>query len=219
MFFHFSLQKAYSYLQNFPLQTADQALPKDNTSLGTFDLPRSKHFSFLLPQSLIITEWLLVGCNSVIYQTGINSVTQFAEVIQMEVVLSTTFFPNIFSQIVKLGTTNTTNFHLFSSVWLCFLPVQVLLVSLLPHGSICNQARKGNVPTLFRDNSNKTSISKVQPENSYPESAPFFLSFCSRDTGQRQPTQMYMSALSVLPVRQWKLLTWWWTRCEQCTEQ
>lgn len=58
------------------------------------------------------------------------------------------------------------------------------------------------VPTLFRDNSNKTSISKVQPENSYPESAPFFLSFCSRDTGPRQPTQMYMSALSVLPVRQ-----------------
>lgn len=32
------------------------------------------------------------------------------------------------------------------------------------------------VPTPFRDNSNKTNISKVQPENSYPESAPLFLS-------------------------------------------
>lgn len=34
------------------------------------------------------------------------------------------------------------------------------------------------VPTPFRDNnktSNKTSISKVQPENSYPEIAPLFL--------------------------------------------
>lgn len=103
-------------------------------------------FSFPLPQSFIITEWLLLGCSPIIHQTGVNSVTQFAEVIQMEIALNMTFFPNIFSQIVKLGTTNTSNFHPSSNVVsLCFLPVQVLPLSLLPHGSICDHVQKENV--------------------------------------------------------------------------
>lgn len=66
MFSYPSLQMAHSFLQNFSLQTADQALPKDSTSLMMFDLPRPRDFSFPLPQSFIITELFLVGCNSVI---------------------------------------------------------------------------------------------------------------------------------------------------------
>lgn len=147
MFFHPRLQKAYSYLQN-SLQTADQILPKGIISLKSTQehLPRPRDFSFPLPQSFIITEWLLLGCSPIIHQTGVNSVTQFAEVIQMEIALNMTFFPNIFSQIVKLGTTNTSNFHPSSNVVsLCFLPVQVLPLSLLPHGSICDHVQKENV--------------------------------------------------------------------------
>lgn len=90
-----------------------------------------------------------MGCNSEIHQTGRNSVTQFAEVIQMEIVLNITFPPSIFSQVVKLGITKTTNFHLSSHVvTLCFLPVQVLPFSLLPHSSLCNQAQKEDVFVL-----------------------------------------------------------------------
>lgn len=50
---------------------------------------------------------------------------------------------------VKLGTTNTTNFHRFSNVVnLCFLPIQVLPLSQLSHSFICNQAQKENACML-----------------------------------------------------------------------
>lgn len=61
-----------------------------------------------------------MGCNSVIHQTGVNSVTPFAEAIHMEIVSNITFPPNIFSQIVILEAINTTNFHLSRHVLTLF---------------------------------------------------------------------------------------------------
>lgn len=56
------------------------------------------------------------------------------------------FFPKYLFTVVKLGTTSTTNFHLSSNVVTpCFLPVEVFLLSLLAHSSICNQVQKENV--------------------------------------------------------------------------
>lgn len=115
---------------------------------------------FLSPPTVFHNKWVtFVGCNSVIHQTGITSVIQFEEVIQMEIVLNIPFPPDIFSKTVKLGTTNTTNFHLSSHVvTLCFLPVQVLPLSVLPHNSICNEAQN-----VFMLNAH-TCISKNLPE-------------------------------------------------------